>query len=188
MVTVNQQYKSLISMDGKNLNYGVIVVSTVDLSANAGSQEKPSLTTAGGSLFENMANGAEILYFKDIQSIQVFMGVGSTFSWITQGIVNMYMIPSLDDDFLKQSGYVVDKLFGKTLPSELNNRIYRFPQSATNAPSRYEDIITINDFRDNFNIPKRYKNLKKLKCYPYSTVDCRNECRHCLPLPTVRHC
>lgn len=172
MVTVNQQYKSLISMDGKNLNYGVIVVSTVDLSADAGNQEKPSLTTAGGSLFENMANGAEILYFKDIQSIQVFMGVGSTFSWITQGIVSMYMIPSLDDDFLKQSGYVVDKLFGKTLPSELNNRIYRFPQSATNAPSRYEDIITINDFRDNFNIPKRYKNLKKLKCYPYSTVEC----------------
>jgi hypothetical protein len=116
MVTVNQQYKSLVSMDGKNLNYGVIVVSTVDLSADAGSQEKPSLTTAGGSLFENMANGAEILYFKDIQSIQVFMGVGSAFSWITQGIVNMYMIPSLDDDFLKQSGYVVDKLFGKKTP------------------------------------------------------------------------
>lgn len=54
-------------------------MSTVDLSADAGGQEKPSLTTAGGSLFENMANGAEILYFKDIQSIQVFMGVGSTF-------------------------------------------------------------------------------------------------------------
>ena len=172
MVTVNQQYKSLIRMDGKNLNYGVIVVSTVDLSADAGSQEKPSLTTAGGSLFENMANGAEILYFKDVQSIRVFMGVGSTFSWVTQGIVNMYMIPSLDNDFLEQSGCVVDKIFGKTLPPELNNRIYRFPQSATSAPSRYEDIITINDFRDNFNIPKRYKNLKKLKCYPYSIVEC----------------
>lgn len=78
----------------------------------------------------------------------------------------MYMIPSLDDDFLKQSGYVVDKLFGKTLPTELNNRIYRFPRSATNAPSRYEDIITINDFRDNFNIPKRYKNLKNSNATP----------------------
>lgn len=187
MVTVNQQYKSLIATQppvtesgvtlNEGLSYGVVVVSTTDLEASAGTESKPTLKAASGSEFENMLNGAQILYLDSILAFRSFLGIASSYSWVTQGICNIYMIPSLDKDFIKESATEVTQLFGDDISTGVNAKyikghVFKFPQPAIKSASRYEDFMTVADFRDNFNIPERYKNLKKLTCYPYATIEC----------------
>lgn len=178
MVCTSQEYKSLVSIETVNraegvvtkmLNYGVIVVSTTDLTESPGTEDTPELKTAAGSEFENMTNGASVYYIADRWTFaEKILAAGNQYPWVTQGICAIYMVPPIPQDYLSQYGKAVDKLFGKTVKP---SNVYQFT-GAILSGMRYEDINVAANFRDRFNIPERYRNLKKLRCYPYSVVEC----------------
>lgn len=179
MVCTSQAYHSLVEVAETSpapgvsykpwVDYGVIVVSTTDLIGDPGTQSQPSMHTAGGSMFENMSNGASVYYCADRWSfIDLIMTRGMQYPWITQGIVSVYAIPKIPQDYLSDYGHPVTELFGKAVDGD---RVYQF-ESATASTVRYDDITIANNFRSNFRIPERYRNLKKLWCYPYCVIEC----------------
>lgn len=177
-VITSQSYTALMSskptppgFNSPTLDYGVIVVATTDLVASGGSVENPSLKTAEGSQFENQSNGAGVYYFDTADDFTRIMQVGSSFPWVTQGITAIYAVPKISADYIRDAGREVTQFFGNSAVGVIQGHVYTFIWEAKSS-NRYDDIVTIRNFRDNFNIPGRYRNLKKLRCYPYSVVEC----------------
>lgn len=177
-VVTSQSYRSLVSsrpaqpgFKSPTLDYGVIVVATTDLVASGGTVEKPSLKTAQGSQFENQSNGAGVYYFDTADDFTRIMQAGSSFPWVTQGITAIYAIPKISADYVAEAGHEVTQFFGNGTAGVIRGHVYTFGWEAR-SDNRYDDIISIRNFRDNFNIPNRYRNLRKLRCYPYSVVEC----------------
>lgn len=177
-VITSQSYTALMSskpaqpgFNSPTLDYGVIVVATTDLVASGGSTEKPSLKTAQGSQFENQSNGAGIYYFDTADDFTRVMQAGSSYPWVTQGITAIYAIPKISADYIAGAGREVTQFFGNDVAGVVKGHVYTFIWEAQ-SDNRYDDIVSIKNFRNNFNIPKRYHNLKKLQCYPYSVVEC----------------
>lgn len=179
MVTTNQTYKSLVSaqhynIDGGSIDwidYGIVVVSTTNLTDSPGTQSKPSLQTATGSIFEGATDGCEV-YYCDSRMAYVanIMALGTLYPWVTQGISAIYMVPKIPQDYIDKYGTEVTKIYGSDVTADYG-KIYQFA-TGIDSEMRYEDIINVSNFRDNFNIPSRYRNLKKLYCYPYCVVEC----------------
>lgn len=179
MVTTNQTYKSIVNAQHYNLDggaldwvdYGMIVVSTTNLTDSPGTQSKPSLQTATGSIFEGATDGCEV-YYCDSRMAYVanIMALGMLYPWVTQGISAIYMVPKIPQDYINKYGTEVTKIYGSNVSTEYG-RIYQF-KTGIDSEMRYEDILNVSNFRDNFNIPSRYRNLKKLYCYPYCVVEC----------------
>lgn len=177
-VITSQSYTALMSskpaqpgFNSPTLDYGVIVVATTDLVVSGGSTEKPSLKTAQGSQFENQSNGAGIYYFDTADDFTRVMQAGSSYPWVTQGITAIYAIPKISADYIGSAGHEVTQFFGNDVAGVVKGHVYTFVWEAK-SDNRYDDIVSIKNFRNNFNIPERYHNLKKLQCYPYSVVEC----------------
>lgn len=177
-VVTSQSYKALVSskptqpgFNSPTLDYGVIVVATTDLVTSGGTAEKPSLKTAQGSQFENQSNGAGIYYFDTADDFTRVMQAGSSFPWVTQGITAIYAIPKISADYVADAGHEVTQFFGNSVTGVIKGHVYTFVWEAR-SDNRYDDVVSIRNFRDNFNIPNRYRNLRKLRCYPYSIVEC----------------
>lgn len=179
MVTTNQTYKSIVNAQHYNIDggaldwvdYGIVVVSTTNLTDSPGTQSKPSLQTATGSIFEGATDGCEV-YYCDSRMAYVanIMALGTLYPWVTQGISAIYMVPKIPQDYIDKYGTEVTKIYGSDVMADYG-RIYQFA-TGIDSEMRYEDILNVSNFRDNFNIPSRYRNLKKLYCYPYCVVEC----------------
>lgn len=179
MVTTNQTYKSIVNAQHYNIDggaldwvdYGIIVVSTTNLTDSPGTQSKPSLQTATGSIFEGATDGCEV-YYCDSRMAYVanIMALGTLYPWVTQGISAIYMVPKIPQDYIDKYGAEVTQIYGSNVSTEYG-KIYQF-KTGIDSEMRYEDILNVSNFRDNFNIPSRYRNLKKLYCYPYCVVEC----------------
>lgn len=179
MVTTNQTYKSIVNAQHYNLDggaldwvdYGIVVVSTTNLTDSPGTQSKPSLQTATGSIFEGATDGCEV-YYCDSRMAYVanIMALGTLYPWVTQGISAIYMVPKIPQDYINKYGSEVTKIYGSDVTADYG-KIYQFA-TGIDSEMRYEDILNVSNFRDNFNIPSRYRNLKKLYCYPYCVVEC----------------
>ena len=126
MVTTNQTYKSIVNaqhynLDGGSLNwvdYGIIVVSTTNLTDSPGTQSKPSLQTATGSIFEGATDGCEV-YYCDSRMAYVanIMALGTLYPWVTQGISAIYMVPKIPQDYIDKYGTEVTKITVKSTNS-----------------------------------------------------------------------
>ena len=177
-VIASQSYKALVSskpaqpgFNSPTLDYGVVVVATTDLVASGGTVEKPSLKTAQGSQFENQSNGTGVYYFDAADDFTRVMQAGSSFPWVTQGITAIYAVPKISADYIADAGREVTQFFGNGTAGVIKGHVYTFAWEAR-SDNRYDDIVSIRNFRDNFNIPNRYRNLRKLRCYPYSVLEC----------------
>ncbi len=91
--------------------------------------------------------------------------------WVTQGITAIYATPKISTDYLADAGREVTQFFGNDVAGVVKGHVYTFIWEAK-SNNRYDDVVSIKNFRNSFNIPKRYHNLKKLQCYPYSVVEC----------------
>ena len=176
MVAKNQIFHNLIGKsDIYNLyDYGVFVVSTTDMQSDPGTTESPTLKTAGGSSLEGQANGTAI-YYMDADAFATFMPFVSEYPWVSQGIVAIYMVPRLDDDFVESSMYRVKTILGQEVGTGSGSyeKLNVYGASvAMKSTLRYKDMTFGNNFRTLFNIPERYRNLKKLLCYPYCVIEC----------------
>ena len=179
MVTTSQEYQSIIegqhyNVDGDTLDwvdYGLIVVSTTNLTDDPGSTSAPKLATATGAIFEQETDGCEVYYCESRMAyVSNVMALGTLYPWVTQGICAVYMVPKIPQDYVNRYGKRVTKIYGQTVSTEYGN-IYAF-KSSLDSDLRYEDIMNIANFRNRFNIPTRYRNLRKLYCYPFCIIEC----------------
>ena len=179
MVTTSQEYRSIIEgrhydLDGGGVDwvdYGLIVVSTTNLTDDPGSVSEPKLSTATGAIFEQETDGCSVYYCENRMAyVANIMALGSLFPWITQGICAVYMVPKIPQDYVSRYGRRVTEIYGQSVSEEYGS-IYSF-NSSLDSDLRYEDIMAVSGFRDRFDIPARYRNLRKLYCYPYCVVEC----------------
>lgn len=172
-VLTNESWKPLMDIgehDGvKYTSYGLIIVSTTDLEANTGTKDNPTVNTATGSAFESQLNGTSMYYLDTPADIVTFFTEGMNAPWVTQGICGIYAVPHLPqallDGQLKKT-----ELFGHSV-SFIGN-CWELRKRNDNSNARYTDIIDIKNFRDVFQLPARYKYLKKFLTAPYAYIEC----------------
>ena len=179
MVTTSQEYRSIIEgrhydIDGGGVDwvdYGLIVVSTTNLTDDPGSTSEPKLATASGAIFEQETDGCSVYYCENRMAyVANIMALGALFPWVTQGICAVYMVPKIPQDYVSRYGSRVTKVYGQAVSEQYGN-IYSF-NSSLDSDLRYEDVMAVTGFRDRFNIPARYRNLRKLRCYPFCVIEC----------------
>lgn len=169
-VLTNESWKPLMGVvDGHNLKFGIIILSTTSLSVDSGTKDNPTIQSAGGSFFESQANGTEVYYLDNPLDIGRFFDGGATSPWVTQGICGIFAVPSLPDR-LTYWGEKVTKLFGKDV--HFIGNCWKMGASATDSQDRYDDIINLKNFRDMFQLPERYRYLKKFLTAPYAYIEC----------------
>lgn len=179
MITTSQEYQSIIEgrhydIDGGGVDwvdYGLIVVSTTNLTDDPGNTSDPKLTTATGAIFEQETDGCSVYYCESRMAyVANIMALGTLFPWVTQGICAVYMVPKIPQDYVSRYGHRVTEIYGQAVSEEYGN-IYSF-NSSLDSDLRYEDVMSVANFRNKFHIPARYRNLRKLYCYPYCVVEC----------------
>ncbi len=149
---------------------GVLVISSTDLATKPQTQENPRLKTATGSYINGVVNGVSIYFLESTNSFMNFMLLISSYPWISEGIIGIWMVPKRSINFNSSNKIIpLGGETGESDPSILNSiKMYQI-YSATYDKVSYTD----KNFRAVFSrhIPQRYHNLKKLQLYPYSYVE-----------------
>lgn len=138
--------------------YSIMVTSTVKLNADPGTITEPNLQSSDGSLLENLPNGAETYIFDTLNDFRAFMGEYGDKPWITQGIIRIAAIPSID---LYAMNTTVTTLAGVDVrevnAGSLTNR-------KTQMAPNWRNGITLGH-------EGRYDHLKKFLTYPYCVIE-----------------
>src|SRR5699024_4084050 len=122
----------------------VLIVASVDLMSNFGSEDHPKIKTSSGRVFDSITSPLN-LYACDIEDFQKLMNALSDYPWISQNINNMSLIPKIfmednlsiinfgSKDTLKDVNYLY-RVSGvntnkKTLLNELRNKSYSMKET-----------------------------------------------------------
>ena len=172
-VLTNETWKPLMDVsahDGvKYTSYGLIIVSTTDLEAGPGTKDNPVVNTATGSAFESQLNGTSMYYLDTPADIVAFFTEGMNAPWVTQGICGIYAVPHLPQALLDGQPKKTE-LFGHSV--EFIGNCWELRKRNDNSNARYADVINLKNFRNAFQLPTRYKYLKKFLTAPYAYVEC----------------
>lgn len=172
-VLTNESWKPLMGVgthDGvKYTSYGLIIVSTTDLEADTGTKDNPTVSTATGSAFESQLNGVSMYYLDTPADIVAFFTEGMNAPWVTQGICGIYAVPHLPQALLDGQPKKTE-FFGHSVGFIGN--CWELRTQNDNGNARYTDIINLKNFRDTFNLPERYRYLKKFLTAPYAYIEC----------------
>lgn len=163
---INRKHEQIMGLEPANLggtvipvySYNVLVVSTVDLTADAGTATNPKLNTAKGSGFEGLPSGASIYVFKTISSFRSFMTNFSDKPWITQGIISITLIPEF-------TRYQPDFQYTDS-PTEASKFGFGGSTIAHDLFTNWRNSSEILN-----QIPARYRHLKKFLTYPYMVIE-----------------
>ncbi|WP_298049159.1 hypothetical protein [uncultured Bifidobacterium sp.] len=169
-----EHWHSLISgMTANDYGFGVLVISTTDLSQDGGDDTNPTVVTSSGSEFETQVNGTDVFYFPNPSVFRALMSLaGQSKPWMAQGIISIQMVPRLPDALL-QNAQELRKFCGNTIGSDVNS-YYRLGLPNRTQSARTVDAIVLKGFRSlsNWQIPERYKYLKKFFTAPYTWIEC----------------
>nr|DAK65548.1 MAG TPA: Major tail protein [Caudoviricetes sp.] len=170
-VLTNESWKPLIgSGNSSGYAYGIIIAATTRLEVDPGNKDNPTVESATGSTFENQMNGTELYYLDNPSDIFVFFGAGRTCPWVTQGICGIYMVPPLPNSMLEGHAAKNPNIFGTA--RKWNGTCWLLTGNVSDSSARYADIINLKNFRNAFQLPERYKHLKKFLTAPYAYVEC----------------
>lgn len=139
-------------------NYDVLVVSTVDLTADPGTVASPNLVTAKGSVFQGIPQGAQLYIFSSAARFMTFMQQFASKPWVTQGIVSITVIPSITR-YHPGFTYADDEYIGAPAPQDVPQRVIHKMR---------------DNWRDTFHdahLPTRYRHLKKFLTFPYTVIE-----------------
>ena len=144
---------------------GYIIISTVDLVQDAGSVNNPRLVTAVGSIVDNIDDGANVYYTEKLTAVMLTL---SQYPWVSQGIIGVWAVPKMTQ--IGQPGvtvndYMID-FWRNVLNKDGTKHIAQVVRSVID-----KTFISVDNFRNRFNIPQRYRNLKKFQLFPYSGVE-----------------
>ena len=172
-VLTNEAWKPLMDVsthDGvKYTSYGLIIVSTTDLEASPGTKDNPVVSTATGSAFESQLNGTSMYYLDTPADIVAFFTEGMNAPWVTQGICGIYAVPHLPQALLDGQPKKTE-LFGHSV--DFIGNCWELRKRNDNSNARYTDIVNLKNFRNSFQLPERYRYLKKFLTAPYAYVEC----------------
>lgn len=169
-VLTNESWKPLMDITNhRTFKFGIIILSTTSLMADTGTKDNPTMQSAGGSYFESQVNGTEVYYLDTPEDFNRFLDGGVTSPWVTQGICGIYAVPPMPKS-LTDWGEKVTRLFGKDV-SFVGN-CWRLSAGEPVSSSRYVDVLNIQNFRDMFQLPERYRYLRKFLTAPYAYIEC----------------
>lgn len=169
-VLTNEAWKPLMGITNhRTFKFGIIILSTTSLTADTGTKDNPTMQSAGGSYFESQVNGTEVYYLDTPEDFNRFLDGGVTSPWVTQGICGIYAVPPMPKS-LTDWGTKVTRLFGKDV-SFVGN-CWRLNVGEPVSSSRYADVLDIQNFRDMFQLPERYRYLRKFLTAPYAYIEC----------------
>lgn len=142
----------------------LVIVSTTDLTTDPGTVENPRLRTATGSWVSTIVNGAAVYFVRGNDHVFQIWNRLSQYSWVSQGILGIWLVPDIVADDPKGDYGIDYHLFGKddyptiTLAGNL---------------ARWQTVMDVKDFvtMDNLGIPDRYRHLRKFLMYPYCAVE-----------------
>ena len=146
-------------------NIGYIIISTTDLVQNPGTIQNPTLITAVGGNVDNVRDGANIYYTEKLGAV---FTAASRFPWVSQGIIGVWAVPKMSVNFRDTTDvneYMVQE-FTAVLANGGEGVIGLVVRSVMD-----KTFISVDNFRNRFNIPQRYRNLKKFQLFPYSGVE-----------------
>lgn len=170
-VLTNESWHPLMgAKSNSEYSYGIIIATTVKLEADVGTKDNPTIQSATGSMFENQMNGTELYYLDNTSDIFRFFGAGSTKPWATQGICGIYMVPTIPAKMLENHAAKNPKLFGQDV--QWSGSCWLLTGNVASSSDRYVDIVDIKNFRDAFQLPARYRYLKKFLTAPYAYIEC----------------
>ncbi|AYQ99927.1 tail protein [Arthrobacter phage Mendel] len=140
-------------------NYAIMVTSTTSLTEDPGTVDDPNLTSATGSTFENLPNGASNYLFETLSDFKDFMFMFASKPWVTQGIVSITAIPNDPGYGLMYDEHTVGTLTIKELKGDMFNTHFEALKN------NWREYLV-----DNFIVP-RYQHLDKFKVYPYTVLE-----------------
>lgn len=138
--------------------HDVLVIAATDLGTDGGTKEDPNLNSADGTTFQGTTQGAGVWIF-DPQQFDAYLAAMAEKPWITQGITSVTVIPrinryhpSFDYSELVSLGAKAETLYPITLTYDL-----------------FIGWRTSGDYVNY--IPERYRNLMKLRTFPYTAIE-----------------
>lgn len=164
-MTVATRNKWILSLTAVPLGDGsrypghdVLVIATTDLGTDGGTSDNPNLNSADGTTFQGTTQGAGIWIFSP-QQFDAFLAAMADKPWITQGIISVTIIPrftryhpSFTYGELVSLGKKAETLYPVTLTYDM-----------------FTNWRNSSDYTDY--IPARYRNLMKLRTFPYTAVE-----------------
>lgn len=164
-VTVARRNRTLMPAQDASNNtsqYGILVVSTIDLTANSGTVDNPKVVTAKGDIITGLPSGAEIYYFTPSDFTNFMSQIGER-PWVSQGILSVTAIP-------------VPQQFGLGVGSAVavyGTSAFCYKITGANAGVRSGAMFTgWRTHADIVNyIPQRYRHLKKILTSPFTIVE-----------------
>lgn len=148
----------------KRRNYSVMVWSNTSLHSNPGTREKPSLTVASGSQFEQLPNSVNIYMF-DLDSWINAVNVLSLFPWITQGIISVMAVP---DDVIPENYFTGSQVTIASTQSSVSCMLVTGSgdiQGKSTPINIWDDKLWRDVIQDK--IPEEFRILHKFETYPY---------------------
>jgi hypothetical protein len=153
------QWKRSIA-NARNFEFSIMVTSTVSLTADPGTMDDPKLTSARGSNFENLPNGASLYLFDSLLAFKDFLSLYADKPWITQGIINIMAIPDNDDYGMSYDETTITVGSFSVVIKELKGGMFN-----------RHFVAMKSDWRDSLPLPSRYAHLDKFKVHPYTSLE-----------------
>lgn len=151
--------------NGGQSSFSAIITSTVELDSKwPDASNADDLKTARGSAFETFPTGTSVYVIPDGTRLPEFMNAISGYPLVSQGIVNITFVPYVPE-FNNNANWITQN----NLPSGLITHTIGFRTQ----DGLERDFLKVDNFRDKFRIPDRYKMLRdKLTMFPYSEIEC----------------
>ena len=152
---------------------GMVIVSTIDLSADAGNVNAPILKMADGSSVNGFIHGANI-YYGALIHLNALLRELKEKPWVSQGILSITITPNLPK-FKIAPGSEMDVPGGFQPVREYDNVPSKIGKlSSWDRKKEFKNVLT-NVFSFDgvmsYVIPERYRTLKKFLISPYRFIE-----------------
>lgn len=154
---VGRHTRKIASARDHDKPYSIMVVSTASLQVEGGTAKEPDPTVTGkGSQLHRLPSGAEYYLFDDLDHFSAFLDAFKDKSWVTQSIISITAVPAIAPPAV-------------TLDTKTVNGVQLKRITAGNPKPTVTKLAP--NWRDNVQLPTRYKHLKKFLTYPYMVLE-----------------
>jgi len=149
-------------------NHTIIVISSVNLTADPGDTSNPKLVAATGDSWNFLPTGANVYAFRNATSYTTFMASIEQKPWISQGIMSVTIMPPIE---LFYFGFQYE---ADGTPTLVSDRLIPAGANVTKL-ARTINLTLMYNWRTRPEIvaaiPQRYLGLKKLWTFPYMAIE-----------------
>lgn len=147
-------------------NFCIMVTATQDMTADAGTVSDPKIVMSPGSGFELGLDAAQILVFEDIGDYRAMTSAIAKKPWLAQSITSVTAIPDSFLSYIKNNSGIKKTVTidGTTFSAWVGFVVKKYGKDPSN-------LTRVENFRDQFTLPNRYRHLKKFLTFPYAAIE-----------------